>query len=234
MVAINDSKLDLPPTLAQLDGDPQPELIQRSQFSFTTGAGLQVGNAGVSNVVAYNTNGSRVPGFLISGSALVFYYGSAQEFITEGVNNPVTADINGDGKTEIASAAGIFTPTSLYNPNGSLHGLYGPFPGGVVALFAGNQAALLDALNGNLPDDVPVNFTTSGAFGKFGPGGQLAYTEPGSGAATVAASASPGGQRKPDQQLRPRLGRLLADARSRDSRRAARGSTSSARRRSRT
>ncbi|HEY7151950.1 MAG TPA: FG-GAP-like repeat-containing protein [Solirubrobacterales bacterium] len=187
MVAINDSKLDLPPTLAQLDADPQPELVQRTQYSFTTGAGLQVGNAGVSNVVAYNSNGSRVPGFLLSGSALVFYYGSAQEFITEGVNDPVTADVNGDGKTEIASAAGIFTPTSLYNADGSLRGLYGPFPGGVVALFAGNQQAILDALNGDLPEDVPVNFTTSGAFGKFGPGGQLAYAEPGSGAATVAA-----------------------------------------------
>jgi hypothetical protein len=187
MVSINDSKLDLPPTLAQLDNDPQPELVQRTQHSFALGSGLQVGNAGVSNVVAYNANGTRVPGFLISGQALVFYYGSAQEFITEGVNDPVTADINGDGKTEIASAAGIFTPTSLYNSDGSLHGLYGPFPGGVVALFAGNQAALLDALNGNLPDDTPVNFTTSGAFGKFGPGGQLTYAEPGSGAATVAA-----------------------------------------------
>jgi hypothetical protein len=187
MVAIKDSKLDLPPTLAQLDGDPQPELVQRTQFSFTTGAGLQVGNAGVSNVVAYNSNGSRVPGFLLSGSALAFYYGSAQEFITEGVNNPVTADVDGDGKTEIASAAGIFTPTSLYNADGSLRGLYGPFPGGVIALFAGNQQALLDALNGDLPEDVPVNFTTSGAFGRFGPGGQLTYAEPGSGAATVAA-----------------------------------------------
>jgi hypothetical protein len=188
MVAIKDQKLDLPPTLAQLDNDPQPELVQRTQHSFTTGAGLQVGNAGVSNVVAYNANGTRVPGFLISGSALAFYYGSAQEFVTEGVNNPVTADVNGDGKTEIASAAGIFTPTSLYNSNGSLRGLYGPFPGGVVSLFAGNQQALLDALNGDLPDDVPVNFTTSGAFGKFGPGGQLTYAEPGSGAATVASS----------------------------------------------
>jgi subtilase family protein len=188
MVRINDEKLDLPPTVAELDGDPQPELIQRTQYSFTTGAGLQVGNAGFSNVVAYNSNGTRVPGFLLSGQALAFYYGSAQEFITEGVNNPVTADVNGDGKTEIASAAGIFTPTSLYGPDGSSQGLFGPFPGGVVALFAGNQAAILDALNGSLPEDTPVNFTTSGAFGKFGAGGPLSYAEPGSGAATVATS----------------------------------------------
>ena len=35
---------------------------------------------------------------------------------------------------------------------------------------------------------MPVNFTTSGAFGRFGAAGQLSYAEPGSGAATVAGS----------------------------------------------
>ena len=188
MIRINDEKLDLSPTLAELDGDPQPELLQRTQYSFTPDAGLQVGNAGFSNIVAYNSNGSRVPGFLLSGRALAFYYGSAQEFVTEGVNNPVTADINGDGRTEIASAAGIFTPTSLYGPDASSQGIFGPFPGGAVTLFTGNQQALLDALNGNPPDDIPVNFTTSGAFGRFGPAGQLSYAEPGSGAGTVTTS----------------------------------------------
>jgi hypothetical protein len=52
----------------------------------------------------------------------------------------------------------------------------------VIGSLAGIQAAL----QGNLPVDVPVNFTTSGAFGNFG--GVLAYAEPGSGAATVAGS----------------------------------------------
>jgi hypothetical protein len=188
MIRINDEKLDLPPTLAELDGDPGLELLQRTQYSFTPGAGLQVGNAGFSNIVAYNANGSRVPGFLLSGQALAFYYGSAQEFITEGVNNPVTADVDGDGRTEIASAAGIFTPTSLYGPDGSTKGIFGPFPGGIVPLATGNQQAFLDALNGNIPDDTPVNFTTSGAFGDFGPAGQLTYAEPGSGAGTVITS----------------------------------------------
>ena len=188
MVQINDQKLDLPPTLAELDGDPQPELLQRTQYSFTPGAGLQVGNAGFSNVVAYNADGSRVPGFLLSGRALAFYYGSAQEFITEGVNAPTTADVDGDGKTEIASAAGIFTPTSSYGPDGSQRGIYGPFPGGAVSIAAGNPQALIDVLNGDLPDDVPVNFATSGSFATFGAGGRLAYVEPGSGSASVVGA----------------------------------------------
>jgi hypothetical protein len=187
-VAINDQKLDLPPTLAELDGDKTPELIQRLQYSFTNGAGLQVPDGGESNVVAYNSDGSRIPGFLISGQALAFYYGSAQEFITEGVNGPVTADIDGDGKTEIASAAGIFSPTTIYNSDGSERSVLGPIPGSTLALLQGDPAALLDVFNGNLPDDSPVNFTTSGAFAKFGVGNQLSYLEPGSGGASVIGS----------------------------------------------
>jgi hypothetical protein len=187
-VAINDQKLDLPPTLAQLDDDRAPELIQRLQYSFTKGAGLQVPDGGESNVVAYNSDGSRVPGFLITNQALAFYYGSAQEFITEGVNNPVTADIDGDGKSEIASAAGIFSPTTIYNTDGSQRTVLGPIPGSTLALIEGDPSALLDIFNGNLPDDAPVNFTTSGAFAKFGAGNQLSYLEPGSGGASVIGS----------------------------------------------
>ncbi|MEJ7875883.1 MAG: hypothetical protein WKF62_04415, partial [Solirubrobacterales bacterium] len=189
MVAINDQKLDLSPTLAELDGDPEIELVQRTQYSFAKGAGLQVPNGGVSNVVAYNHDGSRVPGFLISGTALAFYYGSAQEFITEGVNNPSTADIDGDGLSEISSAAGIFSPTTIYNSDGSERQVLGPVPGGVISELQNPTVAnFLSILNGDAPDDTPVNFTTSGAFGEFGAGGALAYAEPGSGVGTVAGS----------------------------------------------
>jgi len=187
MVAIQDQKLDLSPTLAELDGDPEVELVQRTQYSFAKGAGLQVPNGGVSNVVAYNHDGSRVPGFLLSGTALAFYYGSAQEFITEGVNNPSTADIDGDGLSEITSAAGIFSPTSIYNSDGTERTKLAPIPGATLAAFAGVNG-LLSILAGNLPQDTPVNFTTSGAFGEFGVGGGLTFAEPGSGVATVAGS----------------------------------------------
>ena len=185
-VMINDHKLDLPPALAQLDNDPQPELVQRTQYAFTPGSGLQVPNGGRSNTVAYNSDGSRVPGFLISATAIAFYYGSAQEFITEGVNTPVTADVTGDGKTEIATAPGIFSPTVLYNPDGSQRTVFAPNALVSFAQAVGSLAAIQQTLQGNLPTDIPVNFTTSGAFGNFG--GGLAYAEPGSGAATVAGA----------------------------------------------
>ena len=178
-VLVNDHKLDLPPALGQLDSDPQPELVQRTQYSFTPGPGLQVPNGGRSNVVAYNGNGSRVPNWLISSTAIAFYYGSAQEFITEGVSDPITGDLTGDGKSEIAFAPGIFSPTELHNPDGSLRSVYGPNPLISFAGAVGSLAAIQQTLQGNLPTDIPVNFTTSGAFGNFGTG--LSYTEPGSG-----------------------------------------------------
>jgi hypothetical protein len=185
-VLVNDHKLDLPPTLAQLDSDPQPELVQRTQFSFTAGRGLQVPFGGHTNIVAYNSDGSRVPNWLISSTALTFYYGSAQEFLTEGVSDPVSADVDGDGRSELAFAPGIFSPSELRNPDGSLRTVYGPNPLISFAAAVGNLAAIQNTLRGNLPEDIPVNFTTSGAFGNFG--GGLAYAEPGSGAATVAGA----------------------------------------------
>ena len=186
MVAINDQKLELSPTVAELDGDPTPELVQRTQYSFAKGAGLQFPLGGMSNIVAYNSDGSRVPGFLISNTALAFYYGSAQEFITEGTNNPSAADVDGDGRTELTSASGIFSPTVLYNADGSERLTFAPIANPLALVGGGSVAGLLGILNGNLPTDVPVNFTTSGAFGRFG--GTLAFAEPGSGAATVAGS----------------------------------------------
>ncbi len=127
-----------------------------------------------------------MPGFLISNTALAFYYGSAQEFITEGTNNPSAADTNGDGLTELTSASGIFSPTSLYNPDGSQRLTYAPIANPLAIVGGGNLAGLVGILNGNVPTDTPVNFTTSGAFGRIG--GQLVFAEPGSGAATVAGS----------------------------------------------
>src|SRR5688572_21179683 len=89
-----------------------------------------------------------------------------------------------------ASSAAPPPPTRLYSAEGSPRVVYGPVPGSLISIFTGGAptSVYLDLLNGNVPDDVPVNFTTSGAFGRFGAGGQLSYAEPGSGVATVAGS----------------------------------------------
>ena len=201
LTVINDQKIDVPPALAQLDDDPEPELVIRSQYNETPGADLQVvGVSGsvtppVSHLYAYNSDGTPVPGWPNSADALVMYYGSAQEFITEGANAPITADVNGDGKTEVEGSAGIFTPSYLFSPNGSQMGIYGPVPDASLGLLSGLANGTLDAtaltniLNGGtLPADAPVNFTGTGAFGKVGPTNTLSLAEPGSGVTSVATS----------------------------------------------
>jgi hypothetical protein len=185
---VMDHKVDTPPAVAELDGDPSPELVVRSQYMDQADGGLQPGAN--SHLHAYNADGSPVPGFPIHVQALIGYYGSAQEFITEGATTPSTADVDGDGRDEIAFAPGIFSPTDLIESDGSSITPYGPVPSETADLLQGHAplTTLLDVLNGNLPTDTPVNFTTGGAFGRFGTAGNLTYTEPGSGAAGVAAS----------------------------------------------
>ncbi len=201
LTVINDQKIDVPPALAQLDDDPEPELVIRSQYNETPGADLQVvGVSGsvtppVSHLYAYNSDGTPVPGWPNSADALVMYNGSAQEFITEGANAPITADVNGDGKTEVEGSAGIFSPSYLFSPDGSLMSVYGPVPDASLGLLSGLANGTLDATaltnivtGGSLPTDAPVNFTGTGAFGKVGPTNTLSLAEPGSGVTSVATS----------------------------------------------
>ena len=73
-------------------------------------------------------------------------------------------------------------------------GVYGPVPDATLGLLSGLANGTLDAtaitgiLAGDLPDDAPVNFTGTGAFGKVGATSTLAVAEPGSGVASVATS----------------------------------------------
>jgi FG-GAP-like repeat/Subtilase family len=182
-----DHKIDLPPAIGDIDGDGKPELVVRSQYTDITGDGLQP--APRTHLFAYEANGKPVAGWPVAVQGIIGYYGSAQEFITEGTSIPSLADIDGDGADEIAVSPGIFSPVTVLRGDGSTDLTYGPVPGATLALFANpTVASLTNVLGGNLPEDTPVSFTTSGAFGRFGPGRQLTYAEPGSGAASVAGS----------------------------------------------
>jgi hypothetical protein len=200
MQIVNDQKLDPPPALAELDGDASPELVVRSQYNETPGAGLQIAGANgadppKSHLHAYNSNGTPVPNWdPLTFDALVLYYGSAQEFITEGANAPIAGDVDGDGVTEIEAAPGIFSPSYLFNGDGSESTVYGPVPSATTDTFASlldgtiSPATATNLLGGDIPDDAPVNFTGSGAFGKLGPLETMGFAEPGSGASSVASS----------------------------------------------
>jgi len=177
---LNDHKLDTPPAVADLDGDGTPELVVRSQYFDILGEGIQP--AGRGHVHAYRADGTPVPGFPRKQQALAVFYGSAQEFITEGTNVPAAADVDGDGSDEVAVGP-IFSPTSLLEGDGRDARIYGPVPDATLGVLADRDRLLT---GGGLPADTPVGFTTSGAFGRFG--GALTYAEPGSGVASVAGA----------------------------------------------
>jgi hypothetical protein len=179
---VQDFKLDTPPAIADLDGDGQPEVVQRSQETDIAGAGIQPG--GVAHVFAYDRNGRPVPGFPTSLQGLLEYYGSAQEFITEGTSVPSAADVDGDGRDEIAVGP-VFSPTYLIRGNGSATPRYGAAAPNAVARIR-NGTAPRAWTRSALPGDVPISFTSSGAFGKVG--STLAYAQPGSGAISTAVA----------------------------------------------
>lgn len=187
-LTVQDHKLDAPPSVGDIDGDGKPEIVVKSQYTDVPGGGIQP--APNSHVHAYHADGTPVAGFPIEAPGLIGYYGSAQEFITEGVSVPILANVDGNPGDEIAFAAGIFSPTILYGGDGSTITTYGPVPGATTNLLQGNidLSTAQDVLSGNLPQDSPVNFTNAGAFGRFGPGGQLSFATPGSGAASVVGS----------------------------------------------
>ena len=184
MSLVNDQKVDTTPAVANLDGHG-PEIVVQSQYTFTPGPGIQPGALG--HVYAFHADGSPVAGWPVQVPGLIVYYGSAQEFITEGSTAPVAADVFGDGKDEVAVSEGIFSPTFLVDGTGHIRATYGPVANPLDRALRGD----LDVgglAKGNLPADAPVTFTTTGAFGHLGAGPGLAYVQPGTGGVSVAAA----------------------------------------------
>jgi hypothetical protein len=175
---VQDFKLDAPPAIAYLTADGKPDVIVRSQETDIAAVGPQPG--GVAHLFAYTAAGKLLPGFPDRLPGLLEYYGSAQEFLTEGSSVPVAADVDGDHRDEVAVGP-VFSPTYLVRGDGSAAPLYGPAPANPFVQIASNP---LSVTTGNLPADTPISFTTSGAFGKLG--STLAYTQPGSGGVSTA------------------------------------------------
>lgn len=164
-VRVQDHKLDTPPAVADLDGDGRPELVIRSQCLDIHGPGIQP--LSQMYVHAFHADGRPVDGWPARLDGLLAYYGSAQEFVTEGVNVPAVADVDGDGRDEVAVEP-IFSPTVLLDGNGRYLRLLG------------------NAGGGQLGFDLPVGFATAGAFGRVG--GTLSYAAPGSGGLSIGTA----------------------------------------------
>ena len=181
-IRMQDFRISSNIALAQLDNDPELEILVRSQMSDTMPSTDIEVLSGVGHLIAYDHDGTYLWTAKMDGAA--FYYGSAQEFITEGSNSPAVADIDGDGKDEVVS-----------NPVFSLNEY--PFKGDGTAFSASPWTNPPEGLpDPALPiPDVPVAFTTSGAFGMFG--GTLSYAQAGSGAASIIAALLTAGSGQP-------------------------------------
>ena len=180
----NDQRLVATPTVAWLDGkvsgdgpqgaDTPPDIVERSQFSEITSPGTQP--LPYSEIFAYGPNGQLLSGWPVTVAGLVEYYGSAQDAITEGSSSPVAADVDGSGKDVVADSPVWSTPVEI-NGSGKVVGTYGnSFLAGVSLLeteSAGGGSAT--SCDDSEPPDVPISFTSSGAFGQVG--GSLDYTQ---------------------------------------------------------
>jgi hypothetical protein len=168
-VFVNDQKLDTPPAIAYLHGQSSsPDIVVRPQYTQSQeGGGLGPGAAMF--LFAYAPDGSLLPGWPAKLPGTLEYYGSAQEFITEGNAAPAVADVTGTGQGPDMVAIGpIFTPPLLVNGAGQIQSTYGPQP------------------SPSQDSDVPVPFTTSGAFGKMD--GVLTFGQAETGSTSLATS----------------------------------------------
>ncbi|HXC52380.1 MAG TPA: hypothetical protein VN634_15975 [Candidatus Limnocylindrales bacterium] len=181
-IRMQDLRISSNPALAQLDDDPELEIVVRSQMSDTMPSDDIEVLSGVGHLIAYDHDGSYL--WTAKMDSAAFYYGSAQEFITEGSNSPAAADIDGDGKDEVVSNPVLSTSSYPFKGDGTAFG---------AAPWTSPQEGVVDPA---LPiPDVPLGFTTSGAFGSFA--GTLTYAQPGSGAASIIGALLTAGSGQP-------------------------------------
>ncbi|MGO9912145.1 MAG: hypothetical protein ACLPQS_13435 [Acidimicrobiales bacterium] len=193
----DDQKLDTPPTLAYLSGKSGgADLVIRSQETeINTSESLQPFPFGF--VLAYNSAGKLLPGWPARLAGTIEDYGSAQEFITEGTDSPVSADVLGNGRDQVAVGL-VWSPEALLGAGGKNLGGYGSGTGVLLAL-EGLLTNPGEAINGPLPPTTPMPFTGSGAFGLLG--GKIAFADPEMGAEHFAAALAYPGSGNPINQL---------------------------------
>ncbi|MGD0082467.1 MAG: hypothetical protein ABSD78_04625 [Acidimicrobiales bacterium] len=197
-----DHKLDTPPAVAHFSSTGPPDLVIRSQYTELGSGigGLQVLPYGF--VFAYTAGGKLVPGWPVRLQGTLEYYGSAQEFITEGTDAPAVADVlgtrDGNDSHDDVAVGPVWTPDSLVDSAGKVVGSYGS-DGDVLAALLKVVGHPSEAIFGPLPPTTPMPFTGSGAFGDLG--GHLTFAIPTIGAEHLAAALVYPGSGRPINQL---------------------------------
>jgi hypothetical protein len=191
-VHVRDRKLVAPPTLADLDGDGQVEVVVKSQ-EFALGLEELFGFGSSFFVQAFHADGAahpggpRVRGWPVRLQGVLGAYGTAQDFLTEGADPATAADLDGDGADELLQPL-VFAPPALID-------------GGHVADAADRPALLRDVrrtLRARRPlgrtaaaaPIVPVGFSASGTMARFSSG--LGYVAGGTDLLSFASLLAPG------------------------------------------
>jgi hypothetical protein len=167
-----DYKIATTPTLVDINGDGRPDVVVAMQDT-TFGSTEPASGAPVYGFVeAYSSEGTnhaggaRLPNFPVAIPAAEQGYGTAQDFITEGVQTPVAYE--GSAGPQLVANPGLFLSQTINLKDGSMH----PETPGTVPPDETDPA-----LN---PSSPLVHFTTSASIGKLGPAGALTAVQAGS------------------------------------------------------
>ena len=184
---VNDYKLVATPTLADLFGNGQYELVLRSQqtelytpLESELGAGSKMFELALWPDGQLHAGGPFVPGFPASIQGAFDYYGSAQDALTEGPESASAAPADGNGRDQIMQSTGFLGFEDKLNSSGQVETSYPA----LSSFLTPAADLLLPTVPG--PDDrvptsttatTPVGFTASGTVANVA--GKLAYFSPG-------------------------------------------------------
>jgi hypothetical protein len=187
-VYARDYKIATTPVLVDVNGSGRPDVVVAVQD--TEFGSEPVGGAPVYGFVeAYSSEGNnhaggaRLPNFPVAIEAAEQGYGTAQDFITEGVQTPVAYE--GATGPQLVANPGLFTSQTIDLRTGAMKK---ETPGTIPAESAVNPASSL------------VHFTTTASIGKLGAGGTLTAVQ----ASSATTDIVTGVVEKPGKGIRVR------------------------------
>jgi hypothetical protein len=185
----DDQKLDTPPAVAWLDGPGKPDLVVRSQLSeIDVSSNLEIQPLPFGFVFAYGPDGRLLPGWPVKLPGLAEFYGSAMEFLTEGSDAPIAADLDGSGRDEVVVNA-LWSPPIVLDASGRVIGTLGNAQAAASSMLAVAEDPELALDPSALPPEVPIAFTGWGSVGPLGPpGSPLVYAQDEVGSSSFAAA----------------------------------------------
>jgi Subtilase family/FG-GAP-like repeat len=167
-----DYKIATTPTLVDINGDGRPDVVvamQDTEFGSTepaSGAPVYGFVEAYSSEGNTHSGGARLPNFPVAVPAAEQGYGTAQDFITEGVQTPVSYE--GAGGPQLVANPGLFLSQTIDLRSGIMH----PEIPGTIPPDSGNPVVN--------PASALVHFTTTASIGKLGPAGTLTAVQAGS------------------------------------------------------